>query len=91
MRGAPRDPGAGLPADAGRIVRTRHRLLRGSRSRSGGGVHGAVDEDEDIRVEVFDAADAIALLDAGHIESGPAVVILSWFARHRGAIRGGWT
>ena len=55
-----------------------------------GGVHGAVDEDEDIRVEVFDAAEAIARLDAGHIESGPAVVVLSWFARHHEGIRRGW-
>ena len=55
-----------------------------------GGVHGAPDEDEDIRVEVFDAAAAIALLDAGRIESAPAVIILSWFARHRDRVRQAW-
>ena len=54
-----------------------------------GGVHGA--DDEDIRVEVVDADDAIALLDEGRIESGPAVVILSWFARHRARLREEWT
>ncbi len=55
-----------------------------------GGVHGAVDEDEDIRVEVFDAAEAIARLDAGQIESAPAVIVLSWFARHRERLRQEW-
>ena len=56
-----------------------------------GGLHGAKDEDEDIRVEVVDADVAIALLDEGRIESGPAVVILSWFARHRARLRREWS
>lgn len=55
-----------------------------------GGVHGAAAEDEDIRVEVFDAAEAIARLDAGQIESAPAVIVLSWFARHRERLRREW-
>jgi len=55
-----------------------------------GGIHGAPDEDEDIRVEVVDADLAIALLDEGAIESGPAVIILSWFARHRRKIQAAW-
>ena len=55
-----------------------------------GGVHGAPGEDEDIRVEIFDAAAAIALLDEGRIESAPAVIILSWFARHRERVRQDW-
>jgi ADP-ribose pyrophosphatase len=55
-----------------------------------GGIHGAADEDEDIRVEVVDADVAIALLDEGAIESGPAVVILAWFARHRERLRAEW-
>lgn len=55
-----------------------------------GGIHGAKEEDEDIRVEVVDADTAIALLDSGSIESGPAVVALSWFARHRERLRKEW-
>ncbi len=55
-----------------------------------GGIHGAADEDENIRVEVVDADVAIALLDEGAIESGPAVVILAWFARHRERLRAEW-
>ncbi len=56
-----------------------------------GGIHGADDEDEDILVEVVDADRAVALLDGGAIESGPAVVILSWFARHRERLRAEWS
>lgn len=48
---------------------------------SAGGIHGLEEESEDIRVEVMKADDAIALLDAGKIEAGPAVVTLSWLAR----------
>ena len=55
-----------------------------------GGIHGAADEDEDIRVEVVDASVAIDLLDRGSIQSGPAVVVLSWFARHRERLRAEW-
>ncbi len=54
------------------------------------GVHGLASEDEDIKVEVVDADVAIALLDAGAIEAGPAVVILQWFARHRERLRAEW-
>ena len=59
--------------------------------RDAGGLFGNASEDEDIRAEIFDADAAIALLDSGAIEAGPAVVALSWFARHRGKIRKEWT
>ena len=55
-----------------------------------GGVHGLASENEDIRVEVLDADVAVALLDDGAIEAGPAVVILQWFARHREGLRARW-
>jgi ADP-ribose pyrophosphatase len=55
-----------------------------------GGIHGLASEGEDIRVEVVDADAAIALLDSGSIEAGPAVVILQWFARHRERLRAEW-
>ncbi len=55
-----------------------------------GGLYG-VQDDEDIRVEVVGADVAIALLEDGSIESGPAVVILSWFARHKDRLRTEWT
>ncbi len=55
-----------------------------------GGIHGLAEEHEDIRVEVMPAAEAIRLLDAGQIEAGPAVVVLSWFARHHERLRAEW-
>ena len=55
-----------------------------------GGVHGLASENEDIRVEVVDADAAVALLDDGTIEAGPAVILLHWFARHRARLRAGW-
>ena len=55
-----------------------------------GGIHGLAEENEDIRVEVVSADRAIEILDAGEIEAGPAVVVLSWFARHREALRREW-
>lgn len=54
------------------------------------GTFGLASENEDIRAEVLTAEDAIARLDAGEIEAGPAVVLLSWFARHREALRKDW-
>lgn len=52
-----------------------------------GGIHGLTEEHEDIRVEVVPAAEAIRMLDEGQIEAGPAVVVLSWFARHHDRLR----
>jgi len=55
-----------------------------------GGIHGLSAEHEDIRVEVVSAREAIRLLDSGEIEAGPAVVLLSWFARHHAMLRYEW-
>ena len=55
-----------------------------------GGIHGLADEHENIRVEVYPADEAIRLLDEGRIEAGPAVVALSWFARHRDRLKREW-
>ena len=55
-----------------------------------GGIHGLAEEHEDIRVEVVSAVDAIRMLDEGEIEAGPAVVVLSWFARHHAELRAEW-
>ncbi|NDV50778.1 NUDIX domain-containing protein [Salipiger sp. PrR003] len=47
------------------------------------GIFGLVEEHEDIRLEIVPALEAIRMLDEGEITAGPAVVLLSWFARHR--------
>jgi ADP-ribose pyrophosphatase len=44
-----------------------------------GGVFGLAHEDEDIQARVVSEAEAYDQLQAGHIESGPAVVALQWF------------
>jgi ADP-ribose pyrophosphatase len=54
------------------------------------GTFGLAEENEDIVAEVFEADEAIRLLDSGAIEAGPAVVLLSWFARHRDKLRSDW-
>jgi ADP-ribose pyrophosphatase len=54
------------------------------------GIHGLAAEHEDIRVEVYSADEAIRMLDAGEILSGPAVVGLLWLARMRGLLRKEW-
>lgn len=48
-----------------------------------GGLFGLDTEGEDIRALKMDADEAIARLDNGEIIAGPAVVLLSWFARHK--------
>ena len=55
-----------------------------------GGYHGLPEEHEDIRVEVMRLENAIALLDGGAIEDGPALVALLWLARHRDRLRCAW-
>ena len=47
-----------------------------------GDIFGLASEDENIKAEVLDAQRAIDLLDQGLIEAGPAVICLSYFARH---------
>ena len=71
-----------LPSPGGSSERVHCYLAETDLSRAGG-LHGLAEEDEDVKVEVMTAARAIALLDGGAIEAGPAVVLLSWFARRR--------
>jgi ADP-ribose pyrophosphatase len=55
-----------------------------------GGVHGLVEEHEDIRVVVKTLAEIEALLDAGAIESGHTLIGLYWLLRHRNHLRQLW-
>ena len=54
------------------------------------GTFGVATENENMVAEVLTAEDAIAHLDAGKIEAGPAVVLLQWFARFRDTLRADW-
>ena len=55
-----------------------------------GGVHGNPDEAEDIRVEVVDAGEAIAMADDGRIANAMGQIGLHWFARHHARLRAEW-
>lgn len=59
-------------------------------SRGVGGVHGLESENEDIRVHVVPADQAIAWMDEGRIVNAIALVALGWFARHRDSLRRRW-
>jgi ADP-ribose pyrophosphatase len=55
-----------------------------------GGIHGNADEHEDIRVQVVDAAEAIAMADDGRIANAMGQIGLNWFARHQDRLRTEW-
>ncbi|MBV8935402.1 MAG: NUDIX domain-containing protein [Alphaproteobacteria bacterium] len=54
------------------------------------GVHGLIDEHEDIRVIVKTIVEIEALLDRGAIESGHTLIGLYWLLRHRDRLRRLW-
>jgi ADP-ribose pyrophosphatase len=55
-----------------------------------GGLYGLVDEHEDIRVHVMDAAKAIGLIYGGKIRDAQTMVALQWFAMHHTELRSRW-
>ena len=56
-----------------------------------GGVHGLDDEHEDIRVHVYPALEAIAMIGTTQVNNAAALIALQWFASHRPRIRKKWT
>ena len=59
-------------------------------STAAAGVHGLVEEHEDIRVVVKTLAEVETLLDTGAIESGHSLIGLYWLLRHRDRLRRLW-
>ena len=59
-------------------------------SRKATGVHGLAEEHEDIRVSVKTILELEAMLEAGAIESGHALVAFYWLLRHRDRLRREW-
>ena len=59
-------------------------------STAAGGIHGLVDEGEDIRVVCLAAEQAIALAEQGQTDSAWPLIALLWFARHREELHAGW-
>ncbi len=55
-----------------------------------GGIHGLIEEGEEIKTHLMPSAEAIALLDAGKITNVTTALCLQWFARHHDKIRTKW-
>jgi ADP-ribose pyrophosphatase len=55
-----------------------------------GSIRGVRHENEDIRVMVMDAAQAISLLYANKIRDALTLIALQWFAMHHTELRGRW-
>ena len=54
------------------------------------GIHGAADEDEDIRVVVLSADDAFAQLQTGRIKAAAPIIALQWLMLNRDQLRHRW-
>jgi ADP-ribose pyrophosphatase len=55
-----------------------------------GGIHGLVDEGEDIKVQAVDFDTALAGLGGGRIHAASTVVALQWLALHRAELTERW-
>lgn len=55
-----------------------------------GGLHGAIDEDEDIKVHVISFNSALTLLMTGKINSASAIIALQWLILNREYVRTRW-
>lgn len=54
------------------------------------GIHGALDEGEDIRVHVMTVEEALALGDSGRLNNVVGLLALHWLLRHRDRLRAQW-
>ena len=55
-----------------------------------GGIHGLVEEDEDIHVTAHKFDDVFQMLEDGHIESGIPIIAIQWLYIHREKLRARW-
>ncbi|MEK6595417.1 MAG: ADP-ribose diphosphatase, partial [Pseudomonadota bacterium] len=55
-----------------------------------GGIHGAADEDEDIKVHVVTLDAALALVKSGRINSASSIIALQWLALNRSHVQTLW-
>lgn len=55
-----------------------------------GGIHGATDEDEDIKVHVIAFNSVLNLLTSGNINSASAIIALQWLILNRDYVRARW-
>lgn len=55
-----------------------------------GGVHGLVEEDEDIKVHVLPLEQAYQLIASGDVDNSPAIIALQWLMLNRSKVDSGW-
>lgn len=55
-----------------------------------GGIHGAIDEGEDIKVHVVSRETALSYLQTGRINSASAIIVLQWLALNREQLLRQW-
>lgn len=60
-------------------------------SQGAGGVHGLVEEGEDIRVHVWPLEDALDAVKDGRIDNAASIIALQWLALNRAEVRGLWS
>lgn len=54
------------------------------------GIHGKEEEEEDIRVVVMSVAEAVATMQAGHIQSAAPIIALQWLLLHQEEVQRRW-
>ena len=59
-------------------------------SRGAGGLHGLVEEHEDIRVDRVAYGEAMRLLEEGRVTNSVSLIALQWLALHRDRVRAAW-
>lgn len=59
-------------------------------SSGAGGIHGLVEEGEDIRVLVLSLDEALAAMEAGRLDNAASIIALQWLALHRERVRQTW-
>ncbi|MCK9816266.1 NUDIX domain-containing protein [Pseudomonas sp. MAFF 302046] len=68
-----------------------HLFLGRCDSRGAGGLHGLVEEAEDIRVSVWALEDALQAVRDGRIANAASIIALQWLALNRAEVRGLWS
>lgn len=68
-----------------------HLFLGRCDSQGAGGVHGLVEEGEDIRVHVWPLEDALQAIRDGRINNAASIIALQWLALNRTEVRGLWS
>lgn len=59
-------------------------------ARGVGGIHGLAEEGEDIKVASVDFDEAVALLNAGRLDSASPIIALQWLVLNRDRLRQRW-